>query len=133
MAIIRPAGRQTVLSAYVDFTYTDLTSGTAAACIDLPGGAVVVGGAVRIDTAFNSGTSDALVVGDADTANRYKTSFSIAATGLTALVPDGAPYTARGQVKITWTAVGTAATAGAGTLRVDYIRRGRANEVEKVV
>jgi hypothetical protein len=126
MSITKNAGRQEVISAYVDVALADLTSGAAAAAIDLPPGAVVVGGDVVVDTAFDSGTSDAIVVGDASVANRYLTSTSIAATGRTALVPTGFKVTAaQPAVAVTWTGVGTAATVGALRLRVDYIVRGR--------
>ena len=127
MAITKNSGRQEVISAYVDVSYADLVSGTAADAIDLPVGAVVVGGAVVVTTAFNSATSDALVVGDSASANRYKSSFSIAATGLTALVPTGyVALSTTNKVRVTWTGVSTAPTAGAFRLRVDYIVEKRA-------
>lgn len=127
MAITLQSGRQISAWATVDFAYTDLTSGAAATAIKLPVGAVVVSGAVVVKTAWNSGTSDVLVVGDSATANRYKTSFSIAAAGRTALVPTGyqALSTTR-EIQVTWTAVGTAASAGAARLEVEYIVPGRA-------
>ena len=126
MTITKNAGRQEVISAYVDIDYTQLTSGAAANAIDLPVNAVVVGGDVVVGTAWNSVTSDAIVVGDATTANRYLGSTSIAATGRTALVPTGFLVTAtQPSVKVTWTGVGTAPSAGALRLRVDYIVKGR--------
>lgn len=127
MAITKNSGRQEVVSAYVDVSYADLASGTAADAIDLPVGAVVIGGAVVVTTAFNSATSDALVVGDSASSNRFKSSFSIAATGLTALVPTGyVALATTNKVRVTWTGAGTAPTAGAFRLRVDYIVEKRA-------
>lgn len=127
MAITQQSGRQCSAWATVDFAYTDLTSGTAAAAIKLPIGAVVVGGAVVVKTAFNSGTSDVIVVGDAATANRYLTSTSIASAARTALVPTGyLTLSTTREVKVTWTADGTAASAGAARLEVEYIVPGRA-------
>lgn len=127
MAITKNKGRQEPISAYVDVAYSDLTSATAAVAMDLPVGAVVTGGAVMVDTAFNSATSDVLVVGDALSANRYKSSYSIAAAGLTALVPTGyQTLPTSNQIKVTWTGVGAVPTAGAFTLRVDYYVRKRA-------
>jgi hypothetical protein len=127
MAITENSGRQEVISAYVDVSYADLASGTAADAIDLPVGAIVIGGAVVVTAAFNSATSDALVVGDSASSNRFKSSFSIAATGLTALVPTGyVALATTSKVRVTWTGVGTAPTAGAFRLRVDYIVEKRA-------
>jgi hypothetical protein len=127
MAIPKNSGRQEVISAYVDVSYADLASGTAADAIDLPVGAIVIGGAVVVTAAFNSATSDALVVGDSASSNRFKSSFSIAATGLTALVPTGyVALATTSKVRVTWTGVGTAPTAGAFRLRVDYIVEKRA-------
>jgi hypothetical protein len=127
MAITKNSGRQEVISAYVDVSYADLASGTAADAIDLPVGAIVIGGAVVVTAAFNSATSDALVVGDSASSNRFKSSFSIAATGLTALVPTGyVALATTSKVRVTWTGVGTAPTAGAFRLRVDYIVEKRA-------
>lgn len=126
MAITKTPGRQcpTVATAIINFN--DVVSGTAAAAIELPVGAIVTGGAVVALTAFNSGTSDAIVVGDATTANRYLTSTSVAAAGRTALVPTGFTTTAtQRNVNVTWTAVGTAATAGKIRLEVEYIVDGR--------
>jgi hypothetical protein len=126
MAFTKKSGRQQLIVAYADVTFADLVSGTAKGIMELPPGAVVVDGDVTVDTAFNSATSDALVVGDATTANRYKTSYSIAAAGRTALVPTGFKTTAPSNINVTWTGVGAAPTAGAFTLRVSYYVRGRA-------
>lgn len=127
MTISLQSGRQLSAWATVDFSYADLVSGAAAAAVKLPVGAVVVGGAVVVQTAWNSATSDALVVGDSGTANRYKSSFSIAATGRTALVPTGyqALSTTR-ELQVVWTGVGAAPSAGAARLEVEYIVPGRA-------
>jgi len=128
MAITLQSGRQRSAWATVDFSYTDIATGVAAAAIKLPVGAVVVGGAVVVKTAFNSGTSDVIVVGDATTADRYKASTSIASAGRLALVPTGyAVLSTTREIKVTWTAVGTAASAGAARLEVEYIVPARAD------
>lgn len=128
MAITLQSSRQKSAWATVDFAYTDLTSGSAATAIKLPVGAVVVGGAVVVKTAFNSGTSDALVVGDGTTADRYKSSYSIQSAARTALVPTGyIVLSTTREIKVTWTAVGTAASAGAARLEVEYIVPARAD------
>lgn len=127
MAITKNAARQELVVAHVDISYADLVSGTAANAIDLPTNAVVVGGDVVVTTAFNSGTSDVITVGDVTTANRYLGSTSIASAARTALVPTGfVSTTTQPSVRVTWTAVGTAATAGALRLTVTYYVKGRA-------
>lgn len=127
MAITKNRGRQHVSSAYVDFTFADLASGVAAEAIDLPIGAQVVGGDIVVDTAFNSATSDVIVVGDALSANRYYASASIAAAGRNPLLVTGYRSLATSnKVRVTWTGVGAAPSAGAIRLRVDYIVNKRA-------
>lgn len=127
MAITKNRGRQHVSSAYVDISYADLASGVAAEAIDLPIGAQVVGGDVVVNTAFNSGTSDVMVVGDALVANRYYASASIAAAGRNALLVTGyqSLHTSN-KVRVTWTGVGAVPSAGSVRLRVDYIVNKRA-------
>jgi hypothetical protein len=127
MTFHKNSGRQEVVSAYVDIALGDLVSGAATEIIDLPVGAQIVGGDVVVDTAFNSGTSDVIVVGDALVANRYLGSTSIAAAARTALVPTGYRTLATSnKVKATITSVGTAATTGQLRVRVDYIVNKRA-------
>lgn len=128
MAITQSSDRQYELSAIVDFTYADLTTGVAADAIELPSDAIITGGHVYISVAFNSLTSDVIIVGDTDDADEYLTSTSIAAIGLTALTPTGVKLAAGKSITVTWTGVGTAPTAGTGQLVVNYIRQGRSNE-----
>ena len=128
MAITTNSDRQYELSAVVDITYSDLTSATQTNAIELPSDAIVTGGHIYTSTAFNSLTSDVIIVGDTDDDNEYLTSTSIAALGLTALVPTGVKLTAGKEVTVTWTGVGTAPSAGAGQLVITYIRQGRSNE-----
>lgn len=132
MAITTNVNRQQSRWASVDVSYSALTSGAAADAIKLPVGATIVGGAVVVNTAFNSATSDALVVGDSASANRYKTSFSIAATGRTALVPTGyLTLSTTRVVQVTWTGVSTAPSAGSFRLEVEYIVPGRGDAVQE--
>lgn len=127
MAIKLNSARQELEVAHVDINMADLASGSAANAIELPPNAVVVGGDVVVTTAFNSGTSDNITVGDATTANRYLGSTSIAATGRTALVPTGFTVTTTQRfLQVTWTGVGTAATTGVLRLAVQFYVKGRA-------
>ena len=132
MAITKNGARQYGLWAEVDFALADLASGVAALAIDIPGNAVVVGGELVIRTVFNSGTSDTFIVGDDGVTNRYANAVNGQTAARTALTLTGYRYTAPNTIDVTWTAVGTAATAGAGTLRVQYVIKDRAQEVQPV-
>lgn len=128
MAITQDAERQYALTVDIPFTYADFTSGTAAAALDVPENAFVVGGYFVIDTAFNSATSDTITVGDGVSANRYASGVNGQTAAATALTLTGYKYTADDTIDITWTGAGTAPTAGAGRLVVQYAIDGRANE-----
>ena len=131
MAITKDSGRQKVQCGYVEFALADLTSGTRMPAIDVPAGAIVLGGFVGITTAFNSGTTDALIVGDSVDADEYATvsagSGALSAALYKALTPTGYQYTTNDAIELTWTGAGTAATTGAGYMIVYYIVEGRAN------
>ena len=126
MPITLKSDRQQSSWATVDISYADLVSGAAQTAIQLPVNAVVQAGAVVVKTAFNSATSDVIVVGDSASSNRYRASVSIAAAGRQALTPTGylTLTTTRG-LQVTWTGVGAAPSAGALRLEVEYIVLGR--------
>ena len=44
MTITKKSDRQEVIAATADFTFSDVTSGAYAAAVDVPAGAIVVGG-----------------------------------------------------------------------------------------
>lgn len=131
---------QTVLEAEFSWAIGDTMLNTAGASdafasaaahafdiINLPPNAVVVGGSLSVTTAFD-GTTYALIVGDSAVTNRYLATADRKAAGLTALVPTG--YVGLGEaIRLTVTPTGTT-TAGAGTVRIQYIVVGRANEVQ---
>lgn len=124
------SGRQYPLVAEVAFDYTQLAdTGVAVPAVNLPYGAVVIGGGVVVETAFNTATSAVLDVGDAASGNRYKDDVNLKTVGYTALVPTG--YVSDGApLKLTPTLVGAAATAGKGRLIVMYAIKGRAHEAQ---
>lgn len=94
--------------------------------IDLPPGAVVVGGHVVTEETFDTAGYD-IKIGDVDDDDRYLTSTDKAATGLTPLVPTG--YVGTGQkVRFTF-ASDDACTTGRMTIRVQYIITDRADIV----
>lgn len=128
MTITKNAGRQEIISAYVDITYDQIpTTATAYAALDLPVNAIVVGGDITVTTAFDTGTSATIDIGDVTDDDRYTASaVNLKAAGRTALTLTGFVHTATQPVLNALGAyVGTAATAGAFTLRVDYIVKGR--------
>ncbi len=132
MPITKKSGRQEVIAATADFTYADLVSGAYAAAVDVPGGAIVVGGHLAITTIFNSATDDKFSIGDkvgaASASNTTYAALSadITAAGAVPIVATGKKYTEPSTVGIAWTGTGTAPTAGAGKLTVLYIVDGRA-------
>lgn len=111
--------------ATVDFGKTN-TAATTVEVINLPLGAIVVGGALSRSTAFDAATFN-VTVGDADSATRYLGTTDVKGTGITALVPTG--YVSTGQnIRLVFTAA-DACTTGAALLRVDYIINERVDEV----
>ena len=127
MAISLKSGRQEVIAAHVPFSLEDFdAAGSTEVAVEIPQNAIVVGGYVNITTAFDSGTSDALTVGDGDDADRYAAGVDAQATGATDLTVTGYKYDTADSVDITFTPNGTAATQGEGELVVQYIVVGRA-------
>lgn len=127
MAITKNTSRQEIVSAYVDFTYASVPdTATAYPALDLPVGAIVVGGDLTVTTAWNTGTTATLAIGDATTSNRYLAATDLKTAARTPLVPTGFTHTSAENILKALTAlVGTAASAGAARLRVDYIVKGR--------
>lgn len=130
--------RQTVLVAEREFSYDDFTSATAKAMIYLKPGTRILRGYVDVTTAFNSSSADAITVGDtvADDVDRYATVSDAQATGITAFgarttgttgVPSQTITTSE-AVTMTWTGTGTAPTAGAGLLYIEYVEDARQTE-----
>lgn len=115
------------LSAVVRFTFEDVADGKLVSITPFPG-STVVGGALVIETAFDSGTSDEITVGDATDPDRYLGATDVQSTGLTDLVPTGFVYESVESIDVSLASVGTAATAGEGYIRVDMVLEGRENE-----
>ena len=149
MAITKDSGRQDALWARLVVGYADgknvFDDGTATEAIDLPAGAIVTGGYVRVNTVFNSTTSDALLVGDGVDPNRYIAACDLQSLGhyhfimgdvltantTSATVGPGYKYPGADTVDIKWTA-GTANTATTGEFEIvlSYIVEDRACEVQ---
>ncbi len=97
--------------------------------INLPRGAVILGGSLTVETAFDTAGYD-VTVGDSGVENRYLTSTDVKGTGVTALVPTG--YHGTGQnIRITMSS-DDVCTTGKATLRVEYMIDDRADEVYPV-
>jgi hypothetical protein len=128
MPITKNSGRQEVIVASVDFTFADIpTTATAYAAMDIPQNAIVIGGDLTVTTAWNTGTTATLSVGDVTLATRYATTVDLKTAARTALTLAGFTHTNTEKVLNGTTAfVGGAATAGAARLTVQYIVKGRA-------
>src|SRR5574337_61058 len=97
--------------------------------IGLPPNAIVVDGEVVTETAFQGSTAYNVSVGDSGSATRYLGATDKTAAGRTALVPTG--YVGAGEdIRVTVAPTVATATAGKCTVRVHYVVRGRANEVQ---
>jgi hypothetical protein len=97
--------------------------------INLPTGAIVVGGEVVTETAVSGSTAYNVSVGDSVSATRYLSATDRVTAGRTALVPTG--YVGNGeQIRVTVAPTVAAATAGKVTVRVQYIVRNRVNETQ---
>lgn len=132
MAITKKPGRQEKVVAIVDYALADLVSGTAVAAINLPANARVLEVINKVNTAFNSGTTDALVVQNNESTPKAFVTVSAALNSLTAGLTSRAANTNLGYkntvpstIDVKWTGAGTAATTGSGTLIVEYVVDGR--------
>lgn len=126
MAITKDVGRQEVIAARVVVTLgtgTDIGVQGTYGAIDVPEGAVVVGGFINISDATTA-TVD-IHLGDGGVVNRYLDNIDGAATGVTALTLTGYKYTVADTLDIM---VDTADPAAAGQfeLIVLYVVDGRA-------
>lgn len=95
--------------------------------IDLPMGAVLIGGEVVVEVADSVSTTWTLSLGDAASATRYANAVSLKTAARTALTLTG--FRATKPIRATLAATGSAPTGGKVTVRVMYVITGRANEV----
>jgi len=128
MSITKSEARQWPLSDVIRFALADLTSGAAVDLAALLPNETVVGGSIVIETAFDSGTSDTIKVGDEDDDDRYITGLDGQAAARTAFTLTGHKYGGSNTLTFTWTGAGTAATAGEGYVEFTVLREGRQSE-----
>lgn len=130
MPITKNDNRQAPTIAQAAFAIGDFdASGVAEVAIDMPAGAVVVGGDLIIDVAFNNQVSDTITVGDAGNNARYKAGIDGQSAARTALIPTGyvvvGPSTGSIMLKRTAGGAEHATPAGSGRLIVEYIYTNR--------
>lgn len=94
--------------------------------INLPEGAVIVGGELVVDTAGVGPTAYQLKLGDSTSDTRYLAYTSLLSAARTALTLTGLRTTENLRATLNYTVAN--ATAGKATIRVFYIQPGRANE-----
>lgn len=95
--------------------------------INLPVGAIVIGGDVTTETAFTGSTAFNITVGDSAVSNRYLAATDKTTAARTALVPTG--YVGLGEnLRLVINPTVATVTAGKLTVRLEYIVRNRANE-----
>ena len=126
MAITKDVGRQEVIAAMLTVTLgtgNDIAVAGTYGAIDVPEGAVVVGGYINVSDATTA-TVD-IHLGDGGVTNRYLDNIDGAATGLTALTITGYEYTTADTLDVL---IDTADPAAAGQfeLVVLYVVNGRA-------
>jgi orotate phosphoribosyltransferase len=110
-----------------DFGKTTVAETNSFDIINLPYGAVVIGGEVATETAFDTAGLD-ITVGDSASGTRYLASTDVKGAGRVALVPTG--YVSDGgSVRIS-VQCDDVCTAGKATVRVMYTIRNRSNEVQ---
>lgn len=141
--LIAARGAQYVLEAEFAFNVEDTMVNTAGTeqnfgltttlagifdVIKLPPGAVVVGGSVTTEEAFDTAGYD-VKIGDATDDDRYLASTDRAAAGQTALVPTGYVGQTGEDIRFTF-ASDDANTTGRMVIRVEYIITNRINEAQ---
>ncbi|WP_312836405.1 hypothetical protein [Comamonas sp.] len=121
------AGRQELIVASMLVGFGDPKAyGTAEAAIDLPGGAVIVGGDVTVLTAWNSATTATLKLGDVGDDDRYTaTPIDLKTAGRTELTVTGYKTPTAQAINALFAQTGTAATAGQARVTVQYFVEGR--------
>lgn len=125
MAFFKNDGRQSPAVAVVEFNLSDLDAGGTLNIVELPGSAIVTGGFITVTTAFNAQTTAVVKLGDAVADDRYGTGLNVRAAGRVALTPTGYITPRVGDLVLTYTETGDAATEGTATLVLEYIEVGK--------
>lgn len=121
MAIVKNAGRQEPLAAYIDIDFSELTTAGEFEVMNLPEGAMFIAGGII--SGLTGPTDYTLTVDDKDGTEIVADVAGTYGAGFVAIAPNGTATTVPGFVKLT-----TTGNASAGTIRVYlcYIVNGRA-------
>jgi hypothetical protein len=126
MAITKDTGRQEVIAAMLTVTLgtgNDIEATGTFGAIDVPEGAVVVGGYINVSDATTASVD--IHLGDGVDDNRYLDNIDGAATGLTALTITGYEYPTADTIDV-MVDTATPSAAGQFELVVLYVVNGRA-------
>ena len=120
--------RNVQITDYASIVFGD--SGVAKEVAVLPAGAVILGYLIQIDTAFNASTTDYLDIGNGTTADAYLADFDAAsAAGVySAAVTTKTRLTADTLIYATYTGSGTAPSAGAMKVALEWVPWGSRDE-----
>lgn len=128
MAIDKRDVRQWAMADFIRITYDELVAG-AQAIADLQGGEMITGGAVVVETAWDSGTTATLDIGDSDDPDRYTSAaVDLTTTGRTALTLTGDVMSVATELLATFAETGSEATTGEAVIEFTVVREGRENE-----
>ena len=97
--------------------------------IPLRSGAIVVGGDVIVETAYNTTSTATVSLGDSGSATRYASAVNIKTAAITALTRPALRSTGD-TLRLTLALADTAATQGKVTVTVTYLVEGRSNETQ---
>jgi hypothetical protein len=107
-----------------DIAYTDGASAVVTVGV-IPAGSVVIRGGVVVTTAFNAGTANVMDLGTSADDDGFGTDLALGTIGVISAdemaTTNDANITADTTVIATLALTGTAASAGAGTVWVEYI------------
>lgn len=119
--------RQRPTALYIEVDYTDLPTGVFVPLPELPNGAVITGGSLRVLTAGNGGTSETMSLGTSGTPTALINAADAKTAARTAITIPRAPLTANTTYGLTRTEGGTAATAGKYGVDIEYLIAGKAD------
>ena len=128
MPIQKSSGRQEPQAAVLTIKHSDVTAyGTAEPAIDVPGGAIVIGGDITVVDPWNSATTATLKLGDKADDDRYTAAaVDLKPAGRTALTLTGHKHVGIESLLALLAQTGAAATKGELRITVEYITAGRA-------
>jgi hypothetical protein len=119
------------LFGYNEMLSKDFAVSATQPVVVLPEGSLVVRAFVLVTTPYNSATTATLSVGDAVTPARYGSGIDLKTAGIKQLTPTGYITPGAGPVTVTFAQTGTAATAGAARVYVEYVVERKSDEVSE--